>query len=85
MFICAFDGKPVGPGKKLNKVVVEVRKKKYTFQRKKKLLPEEEETNNFSKDNFEFHTAEGWEIVREVDACDDCARKHGHKHYDSMI
>lgn len=88
MFICAFDGKTYGPRIHANKVVVEVRNKKYQYQKRKKILLEEEDTYshvNSSKDNFEFHTATGWEIVKEVTACDNCAKKHGHKHYDSMI
>lgn len=86
MFICEFDGKAIGPGKKLNKVVVEVRNRKYQYQKRKKILLEEEDTYTHpSKESFEFHTATGWEIVKEVNACDDCAKKHGHTHYDSMI
>lgn len=77
MFICSFDGKAHGPSKKLNKVVVEVRKRAYYVEYKKE--NEEGEKEVITKNTT------GWEIVREVDACDDCASKHGHKNYLSMI
>ncbi len=68
MYQCELCKKVTPPGTKAHRVVVETRPRTYPPQLKRQWIGAKP-----IKDYMFGRTGEGWEIVREVMACPDCA------------
>ena len=76
MYRCALCGKVAEPGKPCNLVVVEKRERDYP---EREWMPRRsKDKKRYKKERHRFHDrgGEGWEIAKEVKACDECCRTH---------
>lgn len=70
MFICDITKKSIGPGKKLFKLVVKTRPREYFEDR------EVIDENTGRKSIVNIKVAEGFEIVHELNVCEEVYRKY---------